>query len=109
MKIMLKPIAASLFLTFLTTAACAGEARVGSFGTTATVAVKSYVARKFETVVKQRYDFSCGSAALATLLTFHYGRAVSEEQVFDAMWSVGDKANIRAKGFSLLDMKLYLQ
>jgi hypothetical protein len=29
--------------------------------------------------------------------------------VFDAMWAVGDQAAIRAKGFSLLDMKLYLQ
>ena len=87
----------------------AAETRVTSMGSTAFVSVKSYVARKFETVVKQKYDFSCGSAALATLLTYHYDRPVSEEDVFDKMWAVGDQPNIRAKGFSLLDMKLYLQ
>jgi len=88
--------------------ASAGEARVAVFGVPSTVAVKSYVARKFDSVVHQKYDFSCGSAALATLLTYHYDHPISEEAVFDAMWAVGDQANIRAKGFSLLDMKLYL-
>jgi predicted double-glycine peptidase len=62
----------------------------------------------FRTVVRQRYDYSCGSAALATLLRFHYGRPVDEAQVFRAMYAVGDQAKIRQVGFSLLDMKTYL-
>lgn len=90
-------------------AAEAGEARIGNFGGTAQIGVKSWQALKFETVIRQKYDFSCGSAALATLLSHHYDRPVSEEEVFDRMWAVGDRENIRAKGFSLLDMKLYLQ
>lgn len=56
----------------------------------------------------QQYDFSCGSAALATLLTNQYGHAVSEAAVFDAMFRDGDRQLIRQKGFSLLDMKRYL-
>ncbi len=56
----------------------------------------------------QQYDFSCGSAALATLLTHQYGRRVSEADVFDAMYQDGDKDLIRRQGFSLLDMKHYL-
>src|SRR3546814_6408724 len=32
----------------------------------------------FRSVIRQRYDFSCGSAALATLLTYHYGAPTSE-------------------------------
>ena len=62
----------------------------------------------FRTVVRQQYDYSCGSAALATLLRYHYGRFVNEAQVFRAMYTVGDQAKIRQVGFSLLDMKRYL-
>ena len=57
----------------------------------------------------QQYDFSCGSAALATLLTHHYGIAVSESTVFEHMFKYGDQARIRTEGFSLLDMKAYLK
>lgn len=62
----------------------------------------------FRTVVRQQYDYSCGSAALATLLSHHYGVKVSEAQVFEAMYATGDKAKIQQVGFSLLDMKRYL-
>lgn len=61
----------------------------------------------FRTVVRQRYDYSCGSAALATLLHYHYGLDVDEAQIFQAMFERGDKAKIGKLGFSLLDMKTY--
>jgi len=65
--------------------------------------------RRFYTVVRQRYDFSCGSAALATLLRYHYGvRNADEELTFNGMWEHGDQAQIKKFGFSLLDMKRYL-
>lgn len=67
------------------------------------------LARAFRTTVRQEYDFSCGSAAVATLLTYHYGKRVSEEEVFKAMFEHGDQARIRHEGFSLLDMKRYLE
>lgn len=72
------------------------------------VPVASMLARKFATVVRQQYDFSCGSAALATLLRYHYGLPRSEADVFTGMWRQGDQASIRKVGFSLLDMKRYL-
>jgi len=62
----------------------------------------------FRTVVRQQYDYSCGSAALATLLHHHYGLPVSEAEVFQAMYAQGDQPKIRQVGFSLLDMKRYL-
>jgi predicted double-glycine peptidase len=62
----------------------------------------------FRTVVRQQYDYSCGSAALATLLHHHYGRAVGEAVIFKAMYDHGDQAKIQKQGFSLLDMKRYL-
>lgn len=57
----------------------------------------------------QQYDFSCGSAAVATLLTHHYGYPVSESTVFEHMYKQGDQAKIQREGFSLLDMKRFLK
>lgn len=62
----------------------------------------------FRSVVRQRYDFSCGSAAVATLLTFHYGHSTSEREVFADMWAKGNQETIRKVGFSMLEMKEYL-
>jgi len=73
-----------------------------------TIPVVSLIGRRFETVVRQQYDFSCGSAALATLLRFHYEDPQNEQSVFLGMWNDGDRAQIRRLGFSLLDMKRYL-
>lgn len=64
--------------------------------------------QRFYTVVRQGYDFSCGSAALATLLHYHYGVRADETLTFNGMWETGDQAAIRKLGFSLLDMKRYL-
>lgn len=63
----------------------------------------------FRTVVRQQYDYSCGSAALATLLSHHYGVKVTEAEIFEAMYAKGDQQKIRKVGFSLLDMKRYLE
>lgn len=65
--------------------------------------------RAFNRVWHQQFDFSCGSAALATLLTFQYDRPIDETTVFKEMYTVGDQNQIRAKGFSLLDMKRFLE
>lgn len=72
------------------------------------VPVQSLKERRFATTERQLRDFSCGSAALATLLTHHYGRPVGEAKVFDEMFELGDVEAIRRDGFSLLDMKRYL-
>ena len=71
--------------------------------------VISYRDLPFRSVVRQQYDFSCGSAALATLLRFHYDRNIDEATAFKAMYAGGDQAQIRKLGFSLLDMKRYLE
>jgi predicted double-glycine peptidase len=73
------------------------------------VKVTSLKELKFRRTVQQKYDFSCGSAALATLLTYHYEDRVPEAEIFMAMYNAGDKEKIRREGFSLLDMKNYLQ
>lgn len=72
------------------------------------VNVTSLKEAHFKSTMRQNHDFSCGSAALATLLTYHYDYPVTEKTVFDEMFSRGDKTKIRREGFSLLDMKTYL-
>ena len=65
-------------------------------------------ARQRRTII-QRFDFSCGSAAVATLLTHHYRFPVTEQAVFEAMFNSGDPEKIKVEGFSLLDMKRFLE
>lgn len=64
---------------------------------------------RYRQTIRQQYDFSCGSAAIATLLTHHYGVPVKEEDAFKEMFLRGDQQKIRRDGFSLLDMKNYLE
>lgn len=73
------------------------------------IPVTSFAERRFKTVYKQQYDFSCGSATLASLLTYHYDDVVDEQSVFVDMYNNGDQQLIQKKGFSLLDMKFYLE
>ena len=73
------------------------------------VPVTSLKEARFRATVRQQHDFSCGSAAVATLLTYQYGDPVTEAEVFRRMYAAGDQARIRKEGFSMLDMRRYLQ
>ena len=84
------------------------DVRVPQGGGAYTLRVVSLKEARFSTTVPQQYDFSCGSAATATLLTYQYGHPVSESDVFVRMYENGDQAKIRKEGFSLLDMRRYL-
>ena len=75
---------------------------------TYSIPVMSWWEIPFRSVVRQQYDFSCGSAAVATLLSYHYDRRTPEQAVFASMWDRGDQQQIRKVGFSMLDMKQYL-
>lgn len=74
-----------------------------------TVPVTSIRQERLAGTLLQQYDFSCGSAAIATLLTHHYGYPMSESTVFEHMYRNGDQAKIQREGFSLLDMKRFLK
>jgi uncharacterized protein len=74
----------------------------------ANVSTTSLAELKFNEIVRQQFDFSCGSAALATLLTYHYSRPTDEMTAFRFMYERGDQEKIAQAGFSLLDMKGYL-
>ncbi len=64
---------------------------------------------QYKRVIKQTYDYSCGSAALATLLDNYLGEKLSERQVIRGMLQYGDTQQIRTRrAFSLLDMKKFV-
>jgi hypothetical protein len=89
--------------------AAAGLAVWQDAGGLLAVPVSSIKARRFAGLSRQQYDFSCGSAALSTLLTYHYRDPVDEMTVFKQMYEQGQKEKIKAEGFSLLDMKKFLE
>jgi len=61
-------------------------------------------------IVKQQFDYSCGSAALATLLNYYLGEQFSERQIITGLVEHGDKKQIeRLRAFSLLDMKRFVE
>jgi uncharacterized protein len=101
-----------IFLAACCSVASAREAEtaqiLGPSGSSYAVPVTTMKGARFAATLHQQYDFSCGSAAVATLLTHHYGRKVDEVEVFRFMFERGDQAKIRREGFSMLDMKLYL-
>lgn len=70
------------------------------------VNVEPLVVQKNRNVIRQQYDYSCGSAALTTLLDFYLGRNFSERQVMEGLLRFGETERIvQRRGFSLLDMK----
>jgi predicted double-glycine peptidase len=63
-------------------------------------------------VVKQALDYSCGAAALATLLIFYYGDMTSEAEILTLLKDqlTPEELAIKAeRGFSLLDLKKVAQ
>lgn len=66
-------------------AATAGELDYTLAGDTFKVHVVSMREARFQTIVVQKYDYSCAPAALVSLLTYHYERPTTEETVFKAM------------------------
>lgn len=113
MKTFTKLPSVIMAVTLLTTATLAQAGSVtipgvsgGSFTVNKVMSVKE---ARFRSTVHQQYDYSCGSAALATLLTHHYQDTITEPEVFKWMYDNGNQEKIRREGFSLLDMKNYLE
>src|SRR5215831_19051218 len=60
-------------------------------GAAISLGIESFHQQKFKTTVAQQHDFSCGSAALATLLSHNYNIPVTEDAVFQDMFENRDK------------------
>lgn len=79
---------------------------VRTFMTERPVAVQPLVVNQYRNVVHQAYDYSCGSAALTTLMNGYLGHKFDEKQILDGLLKFGEYDKIvERRGFSLLDMK----
>ena len=85
-----------------------------SVATAAPRVVTSLLEMRQQHVIVQKFDLSCGAAALATLLRFQHGEPVTERDVATGLMRrseyIDDPDLIRRReGFSLLDLKRYVQ
>lgn len=78
-------------------------------GATAFLEVQSIRERRFNNLIQQETDFSCGAASLATVLREAYDFDVNEQMVIEGMLAGADQAIVRTQGFSMLDMKRYVE
>lgn len=101
----------ALGLSFPFLDAQAASVRLGNVmsGTVIQKDVQSIRERRFENLVEQHTDFSCGAASLATILKYAYQRpSTTEQSVLAGMLEVSDPEVVRERGFSLLDLKNYV-
>lgn len=62
---------------------------------------------KYIDIIRQRYDFSCGAASLATLINGYFGRQFTEQQVLSvarARYSVAEWRVKQKEGLSVEDL-----
>ena len=71
--------------------------------------VQSMRERRFADLVQQKTDFSCGAAALATVLKQAYWLDVDEAHIIEGMLANSDQELVKTQGFSMLDMKRYVE
>ena len=74
--------------------------------------VTSFRAMRDANVVRQRFDYSCGAAALATILRYGFGEAVTERDILLELFALlpdEEEASRREQGFSLLDLQRVAQ
>lgn len=107
-----RAITMALTLAALCLGAHAGEVRFGNVlpnGAMYVSRVESMHEARFRYIVRQHTDYSCGAAALATILRYAYGLKVDEHTVIEGMLAVSDPKVVQEKGFSLLDIKHYVE
>ncbi|WP_180106316.1 MULTISPECIES: C39 family peptidase [unclassified Acinetobacter] len=74
-----------------------------------TVKIKPAIEDQFRGIVRQAYDYSCGSAALTTLLNGYVGTQLTEQQTMNGLLKFGETEKIiERRSFSLLDMKRFV-
>lgn len=107
-------------LGFIGAITCAGpvfaDATLGPVaipsGQTIYAPVQSFAALRFDGIVRQTHDLSCGAAALATLMRGFFSRDVTEKGIVDSILltaNADDKLKISEGGFSMLELKRYAE
>lgn len=73
------------------------------------VMIKPALEDQFRGITRQAYDYSCGSAALTTVLNGYAGLKLTEQQTMEGLLRFGEYDRIvERRSFSLLDMKRFV-
>ncbi|MBV8260774.1 MAG: C39 family peptidase [Paraburkholderia sp.] len=64
---------------------------------------------RYRSIVSQQFDYSCGAAALATLLKYGYGIDIPEPELIRQMMVFSTPEVVVKNGFSMLDMKKFVE
>jgi hypothetical protein len=116
MRNLWKPVATLAITIGLLSSGDASQARAEErvlslpSNTTLRAPVTSYTELRFKEVVRQRFDLSCGAAALATLMRYGWGLEITEEEIIEGIATTStaeQREKIRTAGFSLLELKRY--
>ncbi len=100
-------VVVALVLLLLGQSSQAANIAIGS-GARIDVPLKSMKDLRDKDLVKQRLDYSCGAAALATILRYGFGDEVTEREILIDLFNLlsEDKKALRRKeGLSLLDLQ----
>lgn len=105
MHLFLQTVAVALFLTPLS-----AQVAIDQTEMRATKTVRTLKDMRYEQIVRQKWDMTCGAAAISTLLTYDFKDNTSETAVVTWIMRRTDPVKIQArKGFSLLDLKHFVQ
>ncbi len=100
-----------LAVNVLPALAWATSVNIGA-GARVDIPLRSFKALRDSHVVRQAYDYSCGAAALATLLTYGIADPVTEQEVLHVVWTSlaqDQQALLKKQGLSLLDLQRVVQ
>lgn len=105
MRLFFQTVAVALFLTPLY-----AQVAINQDGTRATKIVRTLKDIRDDQVVRQKWDMTCGAAAVSTLLTYDFKDRTPETAVVTWLLRRTDPVKVQArKGFSLLDLKRFVQ
>lgn len=100
-----------LFSYMLILLALAGGISLAKEGAFASVKRHTLKELRDQYLIRQKLDYSCGAAALATLMTYYFGDETSEKEILDQLNKLLENltkeewAHKKRIGFSLLDLK----
>lgn len=63
-----------------------------------------------QNIVPQSLDYSCGPAAIATILRYYFNDRVTEKEILSSLLLTADLKKVKQRrGFSLLDLKRFVR
>ena len=65
--------------------------------------------KRFTHLVEQKFDFSCGAAAVTTILRYAYNMDITELDTIKGLSTVSDPELVKQRGYSLLDIRSYVE